>query len=518
MTKPDKLFGLVVVIATLLIAYLRYGLTKDIRYSVISGGLAVLWASCIFAGYYSIKSAIHLYREALESWQSYKPIVIGGSMPPPPSHWMGTITAGVLCVIFSVAIVSTASTARSPQGNPISRFPTNALDKLSDLDNFIGGKEEYDLTELFAFNEMRDLNIKLVRDKIVHFRNTGKRAFDLTPYGSNELQMLFSNEIGKLWAKGGAVIYDPDPGEVALILLPKRYSISKSTIIRFRDSGVLPAEIRSPIADFEVAVQTNADGLIQVLNNLLHKSPDYFLMYHDMNSEYLAAADKIYANRFVALKPKADAITSAIRQCLGLNQHDKETVTASRQTQASGSPAVVSQLDAGTGLPTKPPTADEIAKALEKRLASREPSTQTYAPAYGNLNERARLFAAEIVGEVNRNQMKNSVKDAKSYHNYIVYVDDRFRWQKHPQHALELRDEFAQFHIIDRDLDRVLETYKTVEQTRTVSKAEVGRPVFGPMDIESIATSLLRMAEQIEKTVAKQPKTDSAVGEKRSQR
>lgn len=116
-TRPDKVFGLVVVIATLLIAYMKYGLTADIRSTAASGGLAIFWAACVFSGYYSIKTAYHLHQEDLEGWQNYKPRIIGGTTPPRPSHWPGSTVSVILCLIFIAAIISTASIARSPQGN-----------------------------------------------------------------------------------------------------------------------------------------------------------------------------------------------------------------------------------------------------------------------------------------------------------------------------------------------------------------------------------------------------------------
>jgi len=87
---------------------------------------------------------------------------------------------------------------------------------------------------------------------------------------------------------------------------------------KFNESGLLPPDVKRAVADLNISVQQNASGLIDVLNNALHKSPDYFLRYNDEESpEYWRRIDEMYFKaRFIPLKPKADAVTQAIQRSL----------------------------------------------------------------------------------------------------------------------------------------------------------------------------------------------------------
>ena len=196
-------------------------------------------------------------------------------------------------------------------------LPGPVLDQLTKLDEFVGRKDEYALDNLFDLSNLEKINIRMQRDRILQYRKTGKTDFDITRYGGN-VGLMLSFEIGKVEKFGGGVRYNPNSREVAFIVLTPTYNENKAKLEAFKNSALLPEDVKRAVSDLNLTVQSNASGLIDVLNNAYHKSPDYFLRYDDSSDrEYWLRIDEMYFQaRFIPLKPRAEAVSEAIARSL----------------------------------------------------------------------------------------------------------------------------------------------------------------------------------------------------------
>jgi hypothetical protein len=193
------------------------------------------------------------------------------------------------------------------------------MEEISKLQAVVDGRDETALREEFGLLLMMDLNIGIVRDRLVHFRQTGSNSLSLLPYlDGGRRQMLLDTDIAKVFRDGGDGGYVPQPGEVGLIVLPEEYSAGKQTLLGFEKSSVLPSPVVAAVKDLDDAVTQNAKTLIKVLNEALHANPDYFLHYDDMSSPYLHEVRSMYFSRLIQLEPKAEEVTSRVRESLGV--------------------------------------------------------------------------------------------------------------------------------------------------------------------------------------------------------
>src|SRR6266446_372229 len=191
------------------------------------------------------------------------------------------------------------------------------VEAVKEVSRFID-RDENGLRELFDFPSMIATNFDLVRLKIISFRKIGNTSFDLTPYLKNGGTVMLDTEIagGNLRHQGGGGIYNPDPNQVALIILPPKYSESKKVLLRYENSSELPSTVISAVKDFDAAVHENAKTLVRVLNDALKQSPDNYLHANDAGSPYFFAVNHMYLKRFIELRPKADKVRDAIRKSL----------------------------------------------------------------------------------------------------------------------------------------------------------------------------------------------------------
>jgi hypothetical protein len=192
-------------------------------------------------------------------------------------------------------------------------------EELKNLESFITVKNEAELRQSFDFETMLTLNVGIATNKMLYFRNTGKKDFDLGPYVGSNRDVLLDTQIAgsDLRKLGGGQQYSPAPYAMAFIVETEKYLASKRTLQMFEKSSVLPSDITATVKDFDDLAAKDAHLLILVLDDTLRSHPEYLLGYNDLASPHWHEIDKLYFDRFAYLAPTADKIRDAIRRFRG---------------------------------------------------------------------------------------------------------------------------------------------------------------------------------------------------------
>ena len=107
-TKPEKVFGALIVLAGMAYQYFRGNTSLDIKTTAIAGGFAILWAICCFGIWLAFKAARVLYQQDLQAYNDYKPTLhYVGDAPSrkAPSPWPPYTAASVLSAVLLIALV-----------------------------------------------------------------------------------------------------------------------------------------------------------------------------------------------------------------------------------------------------------------------------------------------------------------------------------------------------------------------------------------------------------------------------
>jgi hypothetical protein len=128
------------------------------------------------------------------------------------------------------------------------------------------------------------------------------------------------------------------------------------------------------------------------------------------------------------------------------------------------------------------------------------------APTYGNLKQRTIDLANEIVSDLYSNGwplprgvepwpgIRPMPTDPKERNRWVHYRSGSFRW-KCFKHVVAIRDEFAQLHIHDDDLDQFIE--REQNYARDLGSNFPTWPDIFPMEIEEVARWLVRLANEL---------------------
>jgi hypothetical protein len=196
------------------------------------------------------------------------------------------------------------------------------IEAIRDIDSFIAGKTEADLGQLFGVDAMLQANITYQTDRLIHYQKTGQAHLQLYPdYVKDGGLSMDVSIMGDIRQQGGGLRWDygDNPYRVFCVILPRVYLDGKTRVLTHETSIGSPRTVAEALRSMHEALEKNEQILNQVLNEAMHLEPNHFLQYHDENSKYWHAIDPMYYKRFIALKPKADAVREAARRELKID-------------------------------------------------------------------------------------------------------------------------------------------------------------------------------------------------------
>jgi len=192
---------------------------------------------------------------------------------------------------------------------------TSQLHELRELQDFIGGKEESELWELFDLHDITRFNIRRAKMAIDPSALTPEEASKIDAFFKNGQAMSDATSC-KVTRTAGGFRIDAIPGKLGMLNLSKKYVASRQTLAKFQSSAQLPLAIRNAVKDLDQAVVGNAQLLLEVINQKLAENPANILREEDGTSPLLGATSGAFLDKCTRLKPKQEEIISAIRRYL----------------------------------------------------------------------------------------------------------------------------------------------------------------------------------------------------------
>lgn len=167
-----------------------------------------------------------------------------------------------------------------------------------------------------------------------------------------------------------------------------------------------------------------------------------------------------------------------------------------------------------TGLATpNVPSASEIADEIAKKLPVPPKPQQVVSPSFGNIKERAIALSQEIMGDLYRHGWPRHGGEQIPFEPVIqqmpmkepemgMWTQERSEYfhMRFFDRVLDIRNEFIQLHIRDRDLDDFFKFEGMAEDAnKQIAATQPGRKqiLTSPMQIENVAERLRFLADQL---------------------
>ncbi len=191
------------------------------------------------------------------------------------------------------------------------------LKELQQIDEFISRKDEIELRETFDFPKILKYNIRMAK--------IGLAPALVSKSESDEMNAFFKGGQGRLDLRyvhvssvNNRAQVDWIPGKIGVLNTSAKYNENRRLLTEYLSSAQLPSDVGVALKDFDTAVEDNSVLMIGSLNDSLASDPRIIVYDDTYSSNWYGSASGLYWQRFIPLKPKADAIRSAIRAALGV--------------------------------------------------------------------------------------------------------------------------------------------------------------------------------------------------------
>ncbi len=190
---------------------------------------------------------------------------------------------------------------------------TAQLQELKQLQDFIGGKDEGELWALFDLPNITYFNLKRAKGSLNAL--SAPEAAQVNEFFKDGTAILDSRYC-KVDRTAGGFHYEEVPGKLGTLNLSSKFISSRQTLAKFQASPQLPATVRNAVKELDSAVYSNAQMLLDVINDELAKHPNNVLLEDDGTSPMFGAVSGAFLDKRIWLKPKQEAVISAIEAYL----------------------------------------------------------------------------------------------------------------------------------------------------------------------------------------------------------
>lgn len=195
---------------------------------------------------------------------------------------------------------------------------TIQLNRLREIQEFLEGKSEYDLREVFDLNNVAKYNFKKVAITTTP-KAFAQSAIDEVETFFKDGNFNFSLRYSRILSMGNAnhpPMLQEIPGKIARVYFSRKYVLARQQFQRLVSFTETPSSIRKKMNRFNEALDQNTDILLDLINENLDEDPDRLVHSDDPASPYNGAASNTYTSHSVQLKPLADDAIAEIRKYL----------------------------------------------------------------------------------------------------------------------------------------------------------------------------------------------------------
>jgi hypothetical protein len=200
---------------------------------------------------------------------------------------------------------------------PIHESLFNAqLQQVLSLQNFIGGKDEIDLRNLFDLIEV--VNLNLLHNKFLILKKTDELS---------AIDARFAGGEDAMFPEAYIVTQDPKtlkttgilkPGWIGVLKKTKKYDDNKRELEQYTSSMQMPSEILDKVRIFHFSILASIKTIFDVLNQWYKEDSNYVAQFDNVNSRYGSVIQNNIWKQ-INLKPLADDIVAATRKYLNVN-------------------------------------------------------------------------------------------------------------------------------------------------------------------------------------------------------
>jgi len=180
------------------------------------------------------------------------------------------------------------------------------------IDDFIVKKSEIELRETFDFPDILKFNLKFARN--FHWPK------DASPEDVEEINTFFKGGNGVMHLDaarqqrvGDDLQITSVPGKVYVTNLSKKFADSRNTLKVMFSSSTLPTSVADALRDLDRTLDIDVKMIATAINESFASNQRNIREHDNTSSDRHGRAWNLYWTKFSHLKPKADAISSAIR-------------------------------------------------------------------------------------------------------------------------------------------------------------------------------------------------------------
>jgi hypothetical protein len=262
------------------------------------------------------------------SWLTYSAILAIQEMTHMKLHYgpLGLIILGAVCIaggIFwhisrlerrpeveksPVAKEQPQETVHPETGRLVSQAQ---FTKVTELEKFFGGKEEYDLRVLFDLPFILDKNIQTQLIRMSLIKAGREKEFFYNNYSDNGSFIFWAKE-GYFKTDASGVQVFSGPKDVHYLVTTTKFQTAQRKLVEFMNSALIPESIKHEVSKFNATIHKNTELMTSILDARLNQDDRYFTHYNDMSGPFYAVISNDFADKIIHLKPQADRILAAI--------------------------------------------------------------------------------------------------------------------------------------------------------------------------------------------------------------
>ena len=194
------------------------------------------------------------------------------------------------------------------------------LQELRELEDFLGGKGEGELWDLFDFPGLIRFNIQRAKEVMRPSRLTMEEAAKINEFFA-EGKANLCNKYCTVERTAGGIKVEAFRGRLHILNLSKKHFDNLQTLAKFEASLRLPLEIRNAVGAFYKAVVENTHILLDTINDKLSEDPRNVLEEQNGDSPLFGATSGAFIDRCIRLKPKEEKIAAEARRYLKTGEY-----------------------------------------------------------------------------------------------------------------------------------------------------------------------------------------------------